>query len=89
MTADRGGRGVEITRTAQKGIHALPAHALTACRNLIRDLAVGTVTGKKLKGDLRGLRSVRIGRSHRLLYRETPDTIEIIDVGPRGDIYRK
>jgi Txe/YoeB family toxin of Txe-Axe toxin-antitoxin module len=56
---------------------------------VVRELASGALRGKKLKGDLSDLRSVRLGSTHRLLYLETPDEIQIVDVGPRGDIYKR
>lgn len=56
--------------------------------NVVR-VAMGTLRGKKLKGDLSELRSVRLGSTHRLLYREMPEEIQVVDVGPRGDIYNR
>lgn len=78
-----------LTRGAVKGIKALPEHVKRACGNVIRQLAAGTVRGKKLKGELGELRSVRLGSTHRLVYRETADEIQVVDVGPRGDIYKR
>ena len=52
-------------------------------------LAMGTLRWKKLKGDLSELGSVRLGSAHRLLYREMPEEIQLVDVGPRGDIYMR
>lgn len=78
-----------FTRSAAKGVQALPEHVHKACMNIVRELASGTIRGKKLKGELSELRSVRLGRSHRLLYRETPSEIQVIDVGPRGDVYKR
>ncbi len=43
-------------------------------------------TGKALRGELTGLRSLRIGRI-RIVYRERPAVIEIVAVGPRDRIY--
>ena len=57
--------------------------------NVVRELATGALQGKKLKGDLPELRSVRLGSTHRLLYREMAEEIQIVDVGPRGDIYKR
>jgi mRNA interferase RelE/StbE len=41
---------------------------------------------KRLKGDTRILR-LRVG-DYRVLLFEEADTIEVIDIGPRGSIYR-
>jgi mRNA-degrading endonuclease RelE of RelBE toxin-antitoxin system len=82
-------REVIFTRTAAKGIARLPDHVRAACENIVRRLATGATRGKHLKGELAALRSVRLGQGFRLLYRETQDRIEVIDVGPRGDIYKR
>jgi mRNA-degrading endonuclease RelE of RelBE toxin-antitoxin system len=80
---------VIFTRTAAKGVARLPDHVKTACENIVRQLAAGTMRGKQLKGELAALRSVRLGQGFRLLYRETEETIEVVDIGPRGDIYKR
>jgi mRNA-degrading endonuclease RelE of RelBE toxin-antitoxin system len=82
-------REVVLTRTAARGVERLPEHVRTACGNVLRRLASGAERGKALKGELTGLRSMRLGQGFRLLYRETEDRIEVIDVGPRGDIYKR
>ena len=82
-------RSVVLSRSAAKGVATLPEHTRRACANIIRELAAATLRGKKLLGDLGDLRSVRIGGTHRLLYRETPDQIQVVDVGPRGDVYKR
>jgi mRNA-degrading endonuclease RelE of RelBE toxin-antitoxin system len=89
MSAEEHRRRPVFSRTAQKGIAELPDHVKKACATIVRELAAGTARGKQLKGDLSGLRSVRLGRTHRLLYRETRDEIQVVDVGPRGDIYKR
>ncbi|HET7274528.1 MAG TPA: type II toxin-antitoxin system RelE/ParE family toxin [Longimicrobiaceae bacterium] len=82
-------RQIKFTKTAQKGMQALPEHVRSACMNIVRSLAEGTERGKKLRGPLHDLRSIRLGRTHRLIYRETPEEIQVIDVGPRGDSYKQ
>lgn len=57
--------------------------------NVIREISMGSLGGKKLKGDLSDLRSVRLGSTHRLLYREMAEEIQVVDVGPRGDMYKR
>jgi mRNA-degrading endonuclease RelE of RelBE toxin-antitoxin system len=83
------GRRVVLSRNAAKGVASLPEHTRRACANIIRELAAGSLRGKKLLGDLRDMRSIRIGGTHRLLYRETLDQIQVVDVGPRGDVYKR
>jgi mRNA-degrading endonuclease RelE of RelBE toxin-antitoxin system len=82
-------RGLIFTRTAARGVARLPDHVRTACENVVRQLAAGEMRGKQLKGELAALRSMRLGQGFRLLYRETDETIEVVDVGPRGDIYKR
>lgn len=89
MSTDERPRRPVFSKTAQKGIAELPDHVRKACAAIVRDLAAGTARGKQLKGDLSDLRSVRLGRTHRLLYREAADEILVVDVGPRGDIYKR
>ena len=51
--------------------------------------AIGTdpAIGKELRGELAGLRSLRVGR-HRIVSRLGPrDVIEVVAVGPRRFIY--
>ena len=85
MSARR--RRLVIAKTAAKGIQALPEHAKNACKTILRKLAAGEERGGKLKGDLSHLRRIRFGQN-RILYRETAEEIEVVDVGPRGGIYK-
>jgi mRNA-degrading endonuclease RelE of RelBE toxin-antitoxin system len=87
MSAAR--RRLSLTKSAGKGIRALPEHVREACKNVLRELVAGGRRGKKLKGELSEMRSIRIGRSHRVLYVETEEEIRVVDVGPRGDIYKR
>jgi mRNA-degrading endonuclease RelE of RelBE toxin-antitoxin system len=43
-------------------------------------------SGKALRDDLQGLRSLAVGR-FRIIYRPFPTTIEIVAIGPRKTIY--
>jgi mRNA interferase RelE/StbE len=45
-------------------------------------------TGKALRGELTGLRSLRIGRI-RIVYRERRAVIEVVAVGPRDHVYEE
>lgn len=89
MSGGGAGRRVTLTKSASQGVQDLPEHVKRACMNIIRELAAGTQRGKKLKGELAELRSVRLGRTHRLLYHETAEEIRVVHVGPRGDAYKK
>ena len=89
MSAGPVRRRLVLTKTAAKGIQALPEHVLEPCKTILRGLASGEERGKKLKGELSEFRSVWLGRTHRILYRETAAEIQVVDVGPRGDIYKR
>jgi mRNA interferase RelE/StbE len=44
--------------------------------------------GKALRGELAGLRSLRVGRI-RVVYRESPAALDVVAVGPRDRIYEE
>lgn len=87
MSAGR--RRLTLTKRARKGIEALPDHVREACKNVLRRLMDGTEHGKKLKGELSEFRSIRLGRTHRLIYLETAEETQVVNVGPRGNIYKQ
>lgn len=89
MSAGPARRRLVFTKSARKGIQDLPSHVRDACKTILRGLAEGTERSKKLKGELSDFRSVWLGRTHRLLYVETTEEIQVVDVGPRGDIYKR
>jgi len=82
-------RSVTFSRTAAKGYEKLPKHVRSACTELLRSVSSDEAQGYKPRGDLKGLRSLRLGRGHRIVYRQTETEIQVIDVGPRGDIYKR
>lgn len=43
---------------------------------------------KALHGELTGVRSIRVGPL-RILYERTDGEISVLDIGPRGDIYKR
>ncbi len=44
--------------------------------------------GKALRGELLGLRSLRVGRL-RVIYRITPAAIDLVAIGPRRTVYEE
>ena len=77
-----------ISRTALKRIDKLPEHLSAACRNVLRELAAGAVVpARRLKGKLDPFSTIPIGRGHRLVYRETAETVQVVDVGPRRGLF--
>ena len=68
-----------------RGLHPeLKRRTRAGLDRLVRDPGVG----KALRGELVGLRSLRVGRI-RVVYRESPAAIEIVAVGPRDGIYEE
>jgi plasmid stabilization system protein ParE len=62
-----------------------------ALRQAVLRLAAAPESGKKLKGELRELRSLRFavrGQSRRLVYKIDKDMIVLFSFGPRQGIYK-
>jgi mRNA-degrading endonuclease RelE of RelBE toxin-antitoxin system len=77
-----------LTDRARRDLEGLPEplrlHARTLCERLDREPS----PGKKLQGRLQGIRSARLGRSHRILYRIGASGITVLAIRPRRDAYR-
>jgi len=52
----------------------------------LKEITLVPSAGKFLKDELEGLRSYRVGR-YRIIYRDTPSILEIIEIGEREKIY--
>ncbi|WP_155373306.1 type II toxin-antitoxin system RelE family toxin [Catellatospora vulcania] len=76
-----------LTKLAEKSINELPDALQIKARNIVSRLDVEPALGKKLLGKLAGLRSVRLGRTHRIIYKTEPEII-VLSVTPRSDAYR-
>ncbi|MDP4015332.1 MAG: type II toxin-antitoxin system RelE/ParE family toxin [Candidatus Nanopelagicales bacterium] len=58
-------------------------------RALIERLDTEPGSGQKLLGPLKGIRSARLGRSHRILYEISTDgSAHVLTIAPRKDAYR-
>ena len=66
---------------------SLDASALCA-EELLARLDAEPALGKKLLGRLEGLRSARLGRTHRIVYRVDDDGPKVVTIVPRKDAYR-
>jgi mRNA interferase RelE/StbE len=67
------------------GLHPALKRKVRAATDAIRE---DPSTGKLLREDLEGLRSLRVGR-FRIVYRVTPRVIELVAVGERATIYEE
>ncbi|OMC21122.1 type II toxin-antitoxin system RelE/ParE family toxin [Mycobacterium sp. SP-6446] len=75
------------TKRAVKDLEGLPAALREKAEALIQGLESEPSIGYKLKGKLEGLRSVRLGRTHRIIYSSAPAVV-ILAVRGRKDTYR-
>jgi mRNA interferase RelE/StbE len=57
-------------------------------RSALSEIIENPFSGKSLIGELKGLRSSRIGKI-RIIYRPAPGFIEVIALGPRRIIYEE
>ncbi len=78
----------ELSRSAAKSLRELPEQQRRRAMEIIRRLDGIPAVGKKLQGNLRGFRSARLGRSHRIIYRVSSDVIRVTAITPRKDAYR-
>jgi len=78
----------ELSHSAAKSLRELSEGQRRRAMEIIRRLDHNPALGKKLQGHLRGYRSARLGRSHRIIYRVSPDVIRVTAITPRKDAYR-
>lgn len=77
------------SKRAQKDLLALPEPMKTKAEELANRLDSEHGLGKKLVGPLKGIRSARLGRSHRVLYEITAaGCAHILTISLRRDAYR-
>ena len=76
------------SRRALKDLEDLNEGLREKAKTLVSTLDAQPSLGKKLKGQLEGIRSVHLGRSHRILYRLEEDGPLVLTIGWRKDIYR-
>ena len=77
----------QFSKRAQRDLDELPEALQVKARALMAQLDSQPHLGKKLLGALSGKRSLRLGRTHRIIYSCEP-TVFIVAVTPRKDAYR-
>jgi mRNA-degrading endonuclease RelE of RelBE toxin-antitoxin system len=77
-----------FSNRAKKDLSALPPNLRDRAESLIERLDHEPNLGGKLLGKFKGLRSARLGRSHRVIYRVTDTGVEIVTITMRRDAYR-
>ena len=79
----------ELTKRALKDLNELSPALKTKAVSLINRLDNEPALGKKLLGNLAGLRSAHLGRSHRIIYKVSPeDGPLVMTITLRRDAYR-
>lgn len=79
---------VTLSRQAKKDLDSLPDALRERAEETIARLDSEPALGKKLLGKLQGLRSARLGRTHRIIYRVADDGPEVVTISQRKDAYR-
>ena len=75
-----------MSKRAERDLEELPAALKSKAENIIGRLQDEPALGKKLLGKLEGKRSVRLGRTHSIIY--TVDPLFVLTVVARKDAYR-
>lgn len=79
---------IRYSNRATKDLSKLPAGLRQKAESVLQQLDSNPIIGTKLKGKLQGLRSARLGQSHRILYRIEGSDVVVLTVQPRRDAYR-
>ncbi|MGH9271908.1 MAG: type II toxin-antitoxin system RelE family toxin [Ilumatobacteraceae bacterium] len=77
-----------VSGQAKKDLDRLPEPLRLRAQELISRLDAEPALGKKLLGRLQGLRTVRLGRTHRIIYRLGETGPEVVTGAQRRDAYR-
>lgn len=77
----------KFSKRSIKDLDGLPDALRAKAEALIDRLDEEPALGKKLRGALEGKRSVRLGRTHRIIY-TADDGVLVLTVVPRKDAYR-
>ncbi len=80
-------KSVRLSRRAIKVLEDIGTRFKEPLKEAIRDLSQNPMVGNKLKADLEGLRSYRLG-FFRIVYRISKTTAEIVSLDHRKDVYR-
>ena len=79
-------RSVRLPIVVQSTIRSLHPDLKRRVRAALDLVATEPQTGKALKGELAGWRSVRVSRL-RIIYRYSTTIVEVAAIGPRASIY--
>lgn len=79
---------VRWTNRAARDLASLPEKIQPRVKQIVADVDSNKAHGKKLKGKLKGKLSIRLGRSHRIMYTFDGSDVVVLLVQPRKDVYR-
>lgn len=79
---------VRYTNHAKKDLDGLPEPLRKKAVSIIATLDGQPATGKKLRGNLDGLRSAHLGRTHRIIYRVDEIGPIVLTINWRKDVYK-
>ena len=78
----------KLTKSAAKSLKRLPDPLQAKAKEVISRLDSEPHLGKRLRGRLEGKQSIRLGRSHRIIYTSVSGEIIVEDIRQRKDAYR-
>lgn len=78
-----------LTNTAERNLKKLPSNIKERCKDALREISADPLSGKPLKGDLKGYYSFRIG-NYRIVYilKKRQHIIYILSIKHQKDIYK-
>jgi len=76
------------TRRAEKDLADFPPALRKRAQTLAEQLDRDPALGKKLLGKLAGKRSVRLGRTHRIIYAVDEGGVTVLTIDARKDVYK-
>ncbi len=77
-----------LSRQAKQDLGGLPDALRKRAEETIARLDSEPALGKKLLGKLQGLRSTKLGRTHRIIYRVVDEGPQVVTIVQRKDAYR-
>ncbi len=80
-------KSVRLSNRAVKALESIDVRFKERLKEAIRELSRNPLLVKKLKGELAGLRSYRVG-SFRIVYRFSKELLEVVYIDDRKDVYR-
>ncbi|MFN8149097.1 MAG: type II toxin-antitoxin system RelE/ParE family toxin [Candidatus Nanopelagicales bacterium] len=77
-----------LSKRAQQDLDSLPPALRPKADAILAKIDAEPGIGHKLLGKLEGLRSARVGRSHRLIYEVVEGEVRVLSIPNRRDAYR-